>query len=472
MSQQVVPLTLIKGDDIGGQETDYRDALPVNMYAVLKPIFGKDGYMIQAPGLTTYATGIGSDRRGIWNERDLQHYRVSGNKLVSVDDAGVVTELGTVSGADIASMPYSFNTQAIIADGKMWLYDSTNGFREVTDPDLGAPIDGVWVDGYYFLTDGENLYHTDISDESSIDPLKFATAEFMPDASLGVAKTQDNKVMVFGRYTTEYFINTASENFAFSRAATRAIKIGIVGTHCKTEVAGKHYILGSRKEEAVSVHALGVGSATKVSTREVDKIIGEYTETELAGAWLDAYNEDGYSFITVNMPRHTLLFNETVASKIGIEQAWSILKTDTLSASPWRGAFAVFDPRRSQWLFGDKNDLSIGFLDAESALTYGEQTEWELYTPFVYLEDLSIDELEVETIPGHTASDDATVFISMTYDGVSYSKEWVQDYGAPNEYGKRFIAYRLGYVAHWVGFKLRGISSSRMAFSKGSLKVG
>ena len=45
----------------------------------------------------------------------------------------------------------------------------------------------------------------------------FATAEFMPDDSLGVAKTQDNKVAVFGRYTIEYFQNVATENFAFQR---------------------------------------------------------------------------------------------------------------------------------------------------------------------------------------------------------------------------------------------------------------
>ena len=56
----------------------------------------------------------------------------------------------------------------------------------VTDSDLGDPIDGVWVDSYYFLTDGEYIYHTDITDETSIDPLKYATAEFMPDPSLGL----------------------------------------------------------------------------------------------------------------------------------------------------------------------------------------------------------------------------------------------------------------------------------------------
>lgn len=40
------PLNLIKGDKVGS-ETDYRDALPVNMVAIPRDIFGVKGYMIQ-----------------------------------------------------------------------------------------------------------------------------------------------------------------------------------------------------------------------------------------------------------------------------------------------------------------------------------------------------------------------------------------------------------------------------------------
>jgi len=205
-----IPVTLIKGDKVSSI-VDYRDALPVNMYAVQKDILGAQGYMLSYPGLSSFGTGLGIDRGANYNERSVDHFRVSGTKLISVSSAGIVTELGTIPGASQCRLQnfYSFNTQGIIADGKMFLYDAVGGFREVVDGDLGDPIDGVWVDGYYFLTDGEYIYHTDIIDEESISPLKFATAEFMPDASLGVAKTKDNKVMVFGRYTIEYFVNDA-----------------------------------------------------------------------------------------------------------------------------------------------------------------------------------------------------------------------------------------------------------------------
>jgi len=463
-------ITLIKGDKVG-VETDYRDYLPENMLAIERPMFGAKGYMLQSPGLSLLGNGIGIDRGGIWNERFNNHYRVSAGSFISVDSSGVSVTLGAVAGSQTASLPYSFNSQGIITDNRFWLYSPSGGFNEVVDPDLGDPIDGVWIDGYYCLTDGEFIYHTDINDESSIDPLKFATAEFMPDKSLGCGKTQDNKWIVFGRYTTEYFVNTAQENFAFARVPTRAVKIGIVGTHAKAEMNDRWYLLGGRKEEGVGVHILGVGSAERVSTREVEKVIGQYTETQLQTAIVESRTEDAYAFVIVHLPTRTLIFNETIAKSVGIQYAWSILKTG-VDSDPWRGVHGIFEPRIGKWVYGDKLDSNLGIYDDTVATQYGEIAEWTLHTPFLLLESQSIDRLDIETMPGHTGDDDATVFISLTYDGLTFGKEWTELYGLPNDYSKRFIARRLGYVRDWVGIKLRGATRSRMAFGMATIDHG
>lgn len=464
-------LNLIKGDKVG-TETDYRDQLPVNMVAVMKPIFGAAGYMIQIPGLTQYGTGIGIDRGGLWNERQKDHYRVSGGSLISVDATGLSTVLGAISGSSTASFPYSFNTQGIITDGKFWLYSPSGGFNEVTDPDLGDPIDGVWINGVYFMTDGEFLFHTDITDESSIDPLKFATAEFSPDPTLGIGKTQDNKAIAFGRYSTEYFVDRANVNFAYSRVETRAVKIGIVGTHAKAEMSDTWYLLGGRKEEAVSVHRLSVGSAQKVASREVDKIIGTYTEDQLSTAVVESREEDGYHYLIVHLPNHVLQYNETVGKAAGIDQAWTIMKTDVDGDLPWRAKHGLFEPRKGVWVYGDKLDAEIGMLDETVSTHYDEIVEWVLNTPFIYLESMSIDEIDIETLPGHSVTDDATVAISLTYDGVTHGKEWFELYGEPGKYGQRFIIRRLGDVENWFSLKFRGASKSRMAFSRAKMLYG
>jgi len=461
----ITSITLIKGDKIG-IETDYRDALPVNMYAVKRDILGAKGYMIGYPGLTKLADGKGTDRGGTYNERFSAHYRVSGAKLISISAAGVVTELGDIPGTSQARLIdfYSFNTQGIIVDGNFYLYSPSGGFVQVVDPDIGSPIDGVWIDNYYFMTDGEYLFHTELTDETSIDPLMFATAEFMPDPSLGLAKTQDNKVIVFGRYSLEYFVNVATANFAFQRVVTRAQKIGIVATHAKCDSGGKFYITGGYRDSAVSVYAIGIGSATKVSTREIDKILAKYTEPELADIRMECRTRNDVTFILVHLPEETLCFNESIAAEFGKEIAWSLLKTGTEDVV-YRGINGIFDARSGEWVYGDRLDSKIGILDNDVSTQYNAIAEWLLYTPFIGLESLSIDEINIETIPGHTVTDDATVAISMTYDGVIYGGEHWMQYGESTEYSQKFILRRLGICNSWMGFKFRGVSASRMAFA-------
>lgn len=471
MPQQTLPITLLKGDKAGA-ETDYRDNLPVNVSGVVKEVLGAQGYMLEQPGLTQYSTVNGLDRGGLWNERQSEHFRVSGNELIQVEANGSYASLGAVAGADTVSLPYSFNTQAVIASGNYYLYDSTNGFRQVADPDLGSPIDCVWVDGYYFFTDGEFLFHTDLADESAIDPLKFATSEFSPDPTLGVGLTTDDKVIAFNRYTTEYFVNAAAANFAFTRVPSRAVKVGVVGTHCKAEIEGVWYVMGGSKESDVSIYALSVGNADNIASREVTKLINQYNESQLSTSVLETRVEDDYPYLIVHLPNETLLFNFQVAKLSGVDQAWSILKTDVNGDLPWRAIHGVFEPRKGKWVYGDKTANTLAILDDTVGTHYGNIVECILFSPFIWLEQASIDELDIQTIPGFTNTDDASVFLSLSYDGIFFSQEHILQYGAPSSYGQRFIAYRLGYVDNWFSLKLRWASRSRMVFSLAKILYG
>jgi len=480
--QQEGKVSLLSGDKCS-IATDYRDALPVNFTAIESDLFGTKGYMLQISGLAEYGLGSGADRGGVWNERHKKHYRVSGDKFIEVDADGTVTELGDVFGVDDVSLPYSFETQAIIASRKFYLYDAQFGFREIT-LNVGDPVDACWVDSVYFFTDGEYLYHTDFSSESSISSYKYDTSAISPDITVGVARTVDNKVAVFNRYTTEYFqtrgadISAFQGQFGFGRVKGRLLKTGIVGTHCKCELDGRFMIMGGKKEENVSIHALTVGGTEKLATREVDQVIGKYTEEQLSTSKLEARVEDGYMFLIVHLPDETLMLNYTLAKSGGLNVAWSILKSDVFTdtvygkARDYRAKHVVLDPRRGEWVAGDKESGKLCVIDKTVATHFGEIAECVLYTPFLDLENMSIDEIDLETIAGHTASKDATVAISMTYDGIKYGKEWWAQYGLPSDFGKRFVARRLGYIRDWVGIKFRIASRSRVAFSRFKLFYG
>jgi len=458
-------VTLIKGDKIS-VETDYRDALPQNMYAIERTVLGATGYMRQYSGLVKLTDGVGADRGGVYNERFAEHYRISGEKFISVSANGVVTEIGDVPGVSQARLKdfYSFNTQGVIANNRFFLYSPLAGLNEVIDPDFVKAIDGVWIDGYYVMTDGEYLFHTEIADETAINPLDYATAEFMPDPSLGLSKTQDDKLMVWGRYSLEYFVNIANDNFAFTRLGARAQKIGIVATHAKCEMQGSFYITGGFRDSEVSIYTITLGKTTRIATKEIDKILSKYKESELSNMRMESLTENGTSFSLIHLPEETLCFNATIAFKFGFEVAWSILKSGVVKESNYRAINGVFDARSVNWVYGDKRSGVIGILD-EVSTHYGEVAEWILYTPFINLETKSIDKIELETIPGHTEEIEAKLSFSMTHDGLTYSAEHWALYGEPGEYGQRYIRRRLGYCRNWVGFKFRGASTSKMAFA-------
>jgi len=457
-------ITLIKGDRISS-ETDYRDQLPVNMYAVKKDILGAQGYMISNDGLRFFRDVVGIDRGGVYNERLRDQYRLSGESFVKINQLGAFTVLGEILGTKQVSMPYSFNTQAIIGNNNFYLYDPVSGFRKVTDPDVGNPIDCVWINGYYFLTDGEFLYHTDITNEEAIDPLKFATAEFNPDPTLGLSKTQDNKVVVWGRYSIEYFTDIAAQNFAFTRIESRAQKIGIVATHAKVETGNKFYIVGGGKDKNISVYMVSIGSSIKISTREIDKILQKYTDDDLSDIRLETRMESDTIFIIIHLPEETLCFNETIYTQFGKDVAWSILKSNYSGNPIYRAINGVYDGRINEWVYGDKFEAKISILDKDLATHYNEIVETILYSPFINLEKSSIDEIEIDTIPGFNIDPDATIGFSVTYDGIAYSDEWWNLYSETGEYNLRFILRRLGYVDHWIGFKFRGVTRSKLAFA-------
>jgi hypothetical protein len=454
-------VNLIKGDRV--QDADYRDALPVNMYTVIRKVRDSDGYLINQPGISNFATTSGVDRGGFYSSRFNGHFRVTGLDFISIDANGNVTTIGNISGSDQVNFTESFNNICIIADEKVWYYNPTDGLVEQVGAGFAGTIDGEFLNGVFLFTDGDNLYHTTLADETVINADDFATSEISPDPTKSVARTPQNQAMVFDRFTISYFIFDGGDNFAFSVAQGKSTDIGIVGTQCQTNINETFFILGGSRDDSLTLYQVSGTSKRKIATREIEKVLATYTEEELQNASLEVRGEDGYQFVHVNLPNDTLLFNYTVFQSLGAEFAWSILKTSVTSTDGWLGINGIRDPRVKKWLYGDRFSARVGQLDNTISTLYGENVECLFYSPFVGVEDQSIDSIEIKTISGFTP-EDATVAISLTYDGQAYGKEWFNLYGQPNQRAYRFIARRLGYVRDFVGFKFRAVTPSRLAF--------
>lgn len=458
-------IPLLKGDKVDGN-VDYRDALPVNYYAVQRQIFESKGYLLNWYGLTDFGTGQGISRGAIWVEaiKFSGHYRVSGTSLIRIEDDESITVLGTVTGTDQARLAYSLSNLAIVADGLLYYYNPTDGFRRITDADVGSPIDITWADFRFVLTDGSFLFQSDITNEEAYEPLDFGAADFQPDRITGVGLDEDNQLIAFNINTTEWFFNTTSDNFSYTRINQKAIKAGVIGASCKSEYKDKWYCLTRRVNTQPQFSIIQSGTSESITTREIEKVLNKYTEDELATTVIEVFTKDAITWMIAHLPGETLAFNDTIAQSLGANYAWTILKTGVLIDIDYRAKDAVFDPRFKKWIVGDKQDSRIGFLDDSECTQYGAIAEGLLFSPVLGLEGLSIDFIEIETIAGISPDNDATVFISNTYDLRFYGKEWTGEYGLNFDYNKRFYARRLGYVRQNIAFRFRTASRSRMSF--------
>lgn len=459
-----VKVPIICGDKIG-EGNDYYDAIPVNLIAVMRDIEGSTGYLHSHDGLVEPSSnGYGAIRGSLYNERMGKSFRVS-EFMYGIEPGSITFYMPTldenrVDGTGWVSTPYSFNSFLVIGGGSAYRFDGTT-FLKITDPDIGQPIDATWIDGYYVFIDEEYIYHTDINDETSIDPLKFATAEISPDKNKAVGKTQDDLLVVFGRYTIEYFVNQGNEQFAFTRLNQKALSVGIIGTKCWVEMGGQLYILGGRKEEQPSIYAVGTGQAISITTRTIELIVNAYTEEELGQAKLESRTIDGNQLLYVILPNDTLIFNSTVAQKLGVNSAWSRLESN---GGRWRAANIIYDPIFNSWVCGDRDEGRNYLLSKATASQVGEPVDSYFYTPFVPAESMSIDELEINTVGGFS-SETTSMFVSTTRDGAAYSTEYSQELAIPLNYDKRFIVRRLAYVRKKVGFKFRAKHKDKLNVS-------
>lgn len=458
-------IPLIKGDRVDSN-VDYRDALPVNMYVVEKEIKGAKGYLNQWFGISSFGGGQGIDRGGRWVTAEglAGHYRVSGSKLILVTTSGSVSVLGDVGSGGQASIAFSFNNVAVVSAGNLFYYNPALGLRQITTTVIGDPIDIVFGDGLFILTDGTDIYHSDPLDEENFDPLDFGNAQFRPDPSSGLGINEDNELIVFGITSTEYFTNRGLDNFIYQRIPLKALKLGTIATHARKEMNGRWYVAGRREETSPSVHVIQGGSETVIATREIEQILKGFTQEQLDSTTIDAVVIDKVKMVIIHLPSITLLFNESAAEVFGINYAWSILKSDASGDRTYRAKNFVLDNLTAKWVAGDKFNSNLGVIDETIATHYGEVAEWLLFTPLINMESLSVDIFEVETIPGFVIDDDATCFLSQTSNGLTYGKEEVQLYSANFDYESRFYVRSLGYVREYVSYKLRGASRSRMSF--------
>jgi hypothetical protein len=442
---------------------DFEQSYPLNLAPNAEETGISQGYLRSAPGIDTFTTGKGKDGGGIvWNGL---MYRISGTKLISVGDDGAVNQIGTLGGTGQGTMTFSFDRLAVARNLDLYLYDSTNGFVQVTDPDLGDVIDLVWQDGYFITTDGTSIVITELNDPTSVDPLKYGSSEADPDPILGLG-TRRGELIAFNRTTTEFFFNAGTTGFPFERNRGAQIDKGVVGTHAKCRFLETYAMVGSGRNEQPQVYLLGEGQATTISTREIDRLLAALSDEDLAGVILEAREGAGAKDLYLHLPDQTLVYSQLASQALEVP-AWYRLASGTDGLSPYRAR--NFTLAYGGWHCGDLTSSSLGVLTDLHDNQFGDQSAWQFDAQLVYSQGHGAICHNLELVGFYGRADpgvEPRVFMRWTDDGVEFSQERSARTGFTGQRGLRVAWRRNGFLRQWRAFRFRGISGTCVSFSR------
>lgn len=442
---------------------DFRVEYPRNMVPVILKSGISDGYFRPADGIVSLGTGPGIDRGGIEWEGLL--YRVMGTKLVSISSLNVVTVIGDVGGTGQVTFDYSFDYLAIASNGNLFLYRPSTGLQQVTDPDLGTVVDVVWVDGYFMTTDGEFLIVTELNDPFSVNPLKYGSAEADPDPIVALLKVR-NEVYALNRHTIEVFDNVGGSLFPFQRVEGAQVQRGAIGTHACCLFMESIAFIGGGRNEAPAVWLISGSNAQKISTREIDLILEEFTETQLSNVLVESRVDKGYRHLYIHLPNRTLVFDAEATTKAGMP-VWFTLTSSLVGNSQYRARNLVWV--YNKWVVGDPSSVSFGYLSDSLSSHWGVLNGWEFATIILYNESrgLIFHEMELIALTGNAIfGTDPSIWTSHTEDGLTWSQERVCKAGVTGVRGKRLSWLQQGRMRQWRAQKFRGTSDAQLSVAR------
>jgi hypothetical protein len=420
-----------------------------------------NGFLRPGDGIVANGTGPGIDRGGInWQD---ECYRVMGSSLVTVASNGTVTTLGDVGGpiTNLVTFDYSFDRLAIASGGRLYYWNGTT-LTQVTDPDLGVVLDVVWVDGYFMTTDGEFLIVTELTNPLVVNPLKYGSSEADPDPVVALLKLR-NEIYALNRNTIEVFDNVGGELFPFARIDGAQIQKGVVGTQACCVFIQSIAFLGSGRNEAPGIYVGASAVTQKASTQEIDNLLLQYTEAQLATVKLEARNDKNHQHLYVHLPDRTVVYDATASEALG-EPVWFTLTTTIVGFAQYRARNMVW--AYDKWLVGDPQSSNVGYLVQDTGHHWGAQVRWEFGTLIVYNEGNGaiFNELELVSLTGSVAiGTNPQISTSYSLDGKAYSQQRFISVGTIGS-NKRLAWFQQGHMRNWRIQCFRGDSDAHVSF--------
>lgn len=298
--------TPILGSSYVARSVNAADNRMVNLFPEVIPEGGKEpGFLNRAPGLQLQQTVGTGPIRALWAHQTngADFYVVSGTEVYKMTSlTATPVKLGDVADGGPVSIADNGTQLFFACNGPSYIYnESTNEFKQITDPDFPGAVTVAYLDGYFVFNEpnSQRVWVTQLLDGSSIDPLDFASAEGSPDGLVAI-NVDHREAWLFGTDSVEVWYDVGGTDFPLQRIQGAFNEIGCVAAFSIAKLDNSLFWLGTDARGQGIVYKANGYTGQRVSTHAIEYAIAQYGNISDALAY--TYQQEGHGFYVLTFP--------------------------------------------------------------------------------------------------------------------------------------------------------------------------
>ena len=366
--------TPILGSSYVARSINAADNRMVNLFPEVIPEGGKEpGFLNRAPGLLFQKTVGTGPIRALWAHQTngADFYVVSGTEVYKMTSlTATPVKLGDVADGGPVSIADNGTQLFFACNGPSYIYnESTNEFKQITDPDFPGAATVGYLDGYFVFNEpnSQRVWVTALLDGSSVDPLDFASAEGSPDGLVAV-NVDHREAWLFGTDSVEVWYDVGGTDFPLQRIQGAFNEIGCVAAFSIAKLDNSLFWLGTDARGQGIVYKANGYTGQRISTHAVEYAIAQYGNISDALAY--TYQQEGHGFYVLTFPSANATWVYDAATQAWHERAGLVNGQFTRHRSNCQCNFG------GNTVVGDFENGNIYTLDLDVYSDNGQAQKW------------------------------------------------------------------------------------------------